>query len=91
MSLPRTYAVSDDLTLEELGVWINQIEDITVARITEIKAAGGSPAMTHLVVDLDQPRPEQDATIQLGHSDDDAAINGQAWVSSEKTDVFISR
>ncbi|WP_339915494.1 hypothetical protein [uncultured Brevundimonas sp.] len=90
MSLPRTYAVSDNLTLEELEVWINQMEDIAVSKSTAIKA-GGSPPLTQLTVDLEQPKPTQRARIQLEHVPGDAVIHGQAYVSMEKKDVSITR
>lgn len=91
MSLLRTYGGPGQMTREALEVWINQIEDITVAKTVAIKV-NKTNRMTHLVVDLEVKKPDAKVSVLMGHLPaGPGALTGQAYVLSQPMDVTLSR
>lgn len=75
----------------ELETWLNQLEDITVATVIDIKVHK-TTKMTHAIVDLELGRPSNKAKVQMGHLPaSGAAIRGQAFVLKQAMDVTIHR
>jgi len=91
MSLLRYYGGPAQMTREELTTWVNQVEDIAVAKAVAIKAMT-SVKMTRLTVDLEIPKPAGKIKIVMGHlPGGPAAFQGQAFVTGQPMDVTLDR
>jgi hypothetical protein len=89
VSHPRKYGAPQELSLEGLQAWINQVEDL-YGRATAIHTNKVSK-MTILTADFDLPKPGP-AQLRMGHLPGGGSpLAGQAYILGQVMDVTIFR